>query len=144
MKIDFLFKMGGFSSQRTVRLPEGMFSSAVPEARSRVVFKKRRWWPFTHPNGYGIWAMGVNPNMVGFPNKPMGFSYWKWWALGVWNGGYHQLRKHPAHMPICLQNEPPYPCRLLHNEATFSWICLVAPCCFFKKPMGWWWNCSLP
>ena len=31
--------------------------------------------------------MGATPKMVGFPNKPMGFSYKKWWALGVWNGG---------------------------------------------------------
>ena len=28
--------------------------------------------------------------------------------------------------PICLQNEPPDPCRLLHNETTFCWICLVS------------------
>ena len=37
----------------------------------------------------------------GFPQQTHGFSYSKWSALGVWNGGYHHLRKHP-YIYICI------------------------------------------
>ena len=43
-------------------------------------------------NDTDIWMF---PKMVGFPNKPMGFPNKKWSTIGVWNGGYHHLRKHP-------------------------------------------------
>ena len=33
------------------------------------------------------------PKMGGFPNKPMGFSYYKWSFWGV-KWGYHHLKKH--------------------------------------------------
>ena len=51
--------------------------------------------PLLSPPIISIWGF---PQMVGFPNKPMGFPTEKWWFWDV-KWGYHHLRKHPYRGP---------------------------------------------
>ena len=73
-------------------------ASGIPTASLRAVDEQHPmdgpWWT-THRMGI---HMGVNPKMVGeTPTNPWVFLL-TYDHFGVWNGGYHHLRKHPHRM----------------------------------------------